>query len=103
MNLTRPWQKISEGDRALVLLRFYREQSLEQIAQILGITEAAARKRLSRAIIALRRLLRSNVSNEALSMAALAGAEPMPSEFNPKYFCHSAGNKKRCRTFLVID
>jgi len=65
--------KISEGDRALVLLRFYREQSLEEIARVLGITEAAARKRLSRAIDALRRLLRSDVSTQTLSMAALQG------------------------------
>jgi len=65
--------KISETDRAIVLLRFYREQSLAQIARILGITEAAARKRLSRAIDSLRRLLRGNVSSDILSMAALQG------------------------------
>jgi len=46
--------ELSEKDRKSLLLRFYEEQSLGQVAGRLGITEEAAKKRVSRALDKLR-------------------------------------------------
>jgi RNA polymerase sigma factor (sigma-70 family) len=60
--------------RTAVLLRFYQGLEIAAIANQLGITEAAARKRLERAIEHLRRRLGPAASVEALASAALFGA-----------------------------
>jgi RNA polymerase sigma factor (sigma-70 family) len=68
------------ADREAVLLRFYRQQSFTDIARALGVSEEAARKRVTRAIDRLRRLIRKrgamSVTSAALSTGLLASAAP---------------------------
>jgi RNA polymerase sigma factor (sigma-70 family) len=46
---------LSESDRQAVLLRFYEGKSLAEVGQILGASEEAAKKRVSRAVDKLRK------------------------------------------------
>jgi RNA polymerase sigma-70 factor (ECF subfamily) len=55
--LSRALEELSEKLRAVVLLRDYEDLSYAEVAQVLGIAEAAARKRHSRALSELRRAL----------------------------------------------
>jgi RNA polymerase sigma factor (sigma-70 family) len=48
---------LSEADRAAVLLRFYEKASLAEVGQRAGISEEAAKKRVSRAVEKLRNIL----------------------------------------------
>lgn len=52
--LSRALEELSEKLRAVVVLRDYEDLSYAEIAQVLGIAEAAARKRHSRALTELR-------------------------------------------------
>lgn len=47
---------LGEVDRHVILLRFYEEKSMAQLAQTMGITEHAAKKRVARALNRLRRI-----------------------------------------------
>ena len=55
--LARALESLSEKLRAVVLLRDYEDLSYAEVAQALGIAEAAARKRHSRALNELRRAM----------------------------------------------
>ncbi|HEV8607582.1 MAG TPA: sigma-70 family RNA polymerase sigma factor [Tepidisphaeraceae bacterium] len=48
---------LSEKDRQAIMLRFYESKSLAEVGTILGISEEAAKKRVSRAVEKLRALL----------------------------------------------
>ena len=62
---------LSEGDRSAVLLRFYQKKSLSEVGQHLGLSEEAAKKRVSRTVEKLRDYLtRRDVT---LGGAVLAG------------------------------
>ena len=62
---------LSEGDRSAVLLRFYQKESLSEVGQHLGLSEEAAKKRVSRTVEKLRDYLtRRDVT---LGGAVLAG------------------------------
>jgi RNA polymerase sigma factor (sigma-70 family) len=62
---------LSEADRSLVLLRFYQRKSLSEVGQHLGLSEDAAKKRVSRTVEKLRGYLtRRGVT---LGGAVLAG------------------------------
>ncbi|MEI9999883.1 MAG: TIGR03435 family protein [Verrucomicrobiota bacterium] len=50
--------RLAEADRNAVLLRFFEDRSLAEVAAALGSSEEAARKRVTRALDRLRRLLR---------------------------------------------
>jgi uncharacterized protein (TIGR03435 family) len=69
-------------DRTAILLRFYQERSFGQIAEALGISEAAARKRVLRGTVRLRKLLMSRLNGAevvaALSAAAATGVDSAP-------------------------
>ncbi|NNF08022.1 MAG: RNA polymerase sigma factor [Candidatus Eisenbacteria bacterium] len=58
--LERALGELSENLRAVVLLRDYEDLSYTEIANVLGIEEAAARKRHSRALGELRAALKGN-------------------------------------------
>jgi uncharacterized protein YlxW (UPF0749 family) len=45
---------LPEADRSALLLRYFENKSLQEVGQVLGTTEEAARKRISRAIDRLR-------------------------------------------------
>jgi RNA polymerase sigma-70 factor (ECF subfamily) len=50
-------ETLSASDRELLVLRYDADQSFRDIADALGIDEAAARKRVSRALMRLREQL----------------------------------------------
>ncbi len=52
--LDRAIARLSERDRDLILMRFYEDRDVEQIASVLGIATNTAAKRLSRALERLR-------------------------------------------------
>jgi RNA polymerase sigma factor (sigma-70 family) len=70
--------KLPSDDGAIVLLRFYQGLAFEQIADSLCISQEAARKRTSRAIERLRKILGVPVSTESLSLAVTIGSHPAP-------------------------
>ena len=61
--------KLSESDREAVLLRYVEEMSLDEVATALGVSSAAAHKRVSRALERLRRHF--GPAGAALTTAAL--------------------------------
>jgi RNA polymerase sigma factor (sigma-70 family) len=61
-------QALSDEDRSAVLLRFYQQKSHADVAAALGVSEEAARKRVSRAVTKLREaLLRRGVAAPAMA------------------------------------
>jgi len=64
--------ELPDRDRSLVLLRFFQNQSLRDIGAALGISEDAARKRVSRALEDLRNLLtKRGVTVSGVALGAL--------------------------------
>jgi RNA polymerase sigma factor (sigma-70 family) len=51
--------RLRDSDRKAVLLRFYQRKSFSEVAALIGATEDAARKRVSRAVDRLRAMLQS--------------------------------------------
>jgi len=67
---------VSGGDRRLLIMRFWENRTIEQIAGALGISRDAAKKRTSRAIERLRKaLLRRGVAVPAAALTALLVSE----------------------------
>ncbi len=64
--------RLNAADRALLVLRFYENKSGPEAAALLGIREAAAHKRVARAIEKLRKFFAQR--GVTLSRAAIAGA-----------------------------
>jgi RNA polymerase sigma factor (sigma-70 family) len=75
--------ELGTKDRNAVLLRFFQRQSFKQVAQRLGTTEEAAKKRVTRALKTLARLMaQRGVAVPATVLAAAItarGANPAPS------------------------
>ncbi len=63
-------QQLSPTDRSLLAARFYQGQSIREVAQQFGITEAAAKKRINRAIERLRSIVRRRYSSTNLQSSA---------------------------------
>ena len=66
--------RLPAGDREAILLRYWDDQSLAETGAALGVSEDAARKRVTRALERLRRLL--GKQDGAVSDAALASLLP---------------------------
>jgi RNA polymerase sigma factor (sigma-70 family) len=67
--------ELSEPDRDALLLRYFERKSAQEMAQILGISDEAAQKRVSRAVERLRELFsKRNVSIGASGLAVLISA-----------------------------
>lgn len=65
-------ESLREKDRSAVLLRFFEDRSFKEVGEALGVSEDAAKMRVSRALNKLRqRFLKRGV---ALSITALTGA-----------------------------
>jgi RNA polymerase sigma factor (sigma-70 family) len=63
---------LSEADRVAILLRFYERMPLGQVGERMGISEEAARKRVSRALEKLREFLaRRGVKLSGVALAAI--------------------------------
>ena len=71
-HLEAAMDKLSQRDRALLVLRFYENKSGPEAAALLGIREDAAHKRVTRAIEKLRKVFAQR--GVTLSGAAIAGA-----------------------------
>jgi RNA polymerase sigma factor (sigma-70 family) len=74
---------LGQADRSAIVLRFYQDRSFGEIAETLGITEIAARKRVSRGTEKLRKRFeklgaRPGPDAAALSVAAVGGLEHAP-------------------------
>ena len=68
--------RLSPGDRAAVVLRFFERQDLREVGKALGVNEDAAQKRVSRALEKIRLLLgRNGVVISASALGALLAAE----------------------------
>ncbi len=63
--------RLGQGERDVVLMHFFQQIPLDEVGKLLGISEAAARKRSSRAIEKLREILgRRGVETTAASLTA---------------------------------
>src|SRR5204862_7654561 len=67
--------KLPTIDRAAIVLRFHQEMPLRQVADALGTTEDAARKRVDRALIALRKRLGPSATASMLSASVAVGLD----------------------------
>jgi RNA polymerase sigma factor (sigma-70 family) len=76
--------KLSAGDRELLMIRYFGNKSHKEVAEALGVSEETARKRLSRAMERLREIFARRgvvVSSLALAAAFAAhGAKAAPME-----------------------
>ena len=71
--------RLSDPYRTAILLRFYQQMPIDELAQSLGTTEAAARKRIERGLIGLRKLLGTGADTETLlSATAVIGLDQLP-------------------------
>jgi RNA polymerase sigma factor (sigma-70 family) len=66
-------QRLGTHDRAAIVLRFYRGLEFAQVAQAIGVSEDAARKRVTRAVEKLRVTLGARVSPQTVTAAAGVG------------------------------
>jgi serpin B len=67
--------RLRDGDRAAVLLRFFEEKSYREVAGILGVSERAAQMRVERALEKLRaQFSRHGVTTTAALLATALGA-----------------------------
>jgi RNA polymerase sigma factor (sigma-70 family) len=71
-HLETAMSQLTEGDRALLLLRFYENKTAAAVASLLGIRENTAHKREERAVAKLRKYFAK--CGVSLSCAAIAGA-----------------------------
>jgi RNA polymerase sigma factor (sigma-70 family) len=63
---------LPQADRSAILLRFYEKQPLRQVGEKLGVSEEAAKKRVSRAVERMREFLqRRGVKLTAVALAAV--------------------------------
>jgi RNA polymerase sigma factor (sigma-70 family) len=66
---------LNEKDRNVILLRFYQKKSVEDVGKAIGSGEAAAQKRITRAIEKLRKFLtRRGVTISSVSLVGLISA-----------------------------
>jgi RNA polymerase sigma factor (sigma-70 family) len=71
-HLDRAVAALSEADRSAILLRFYERMPLRQVGEKLGVSEEAAKKRVSRALEKLREFLdRRGVKLSGVALAAV--------------------------------
>lgn len=74
--------KLPASDRDAIALRYLREMKVQEVAQAIGITPAAAEKRVNRALSRLRAILSARAAAPAIAMLATElaarGAEAAP-------------------------
>jgi RNA polymerase sigma factor (sigma-70 family) len=87
-------RQLRTADREIVLLRFYEQKSFAEIAERIGISEDAARKRVSRSVEALRGMLSRKGLTAPAALAAMVGAQavqPAPSTVSAAVVAAAAG------------
>ncbi len=73
MQLDAAVGRLSRPDRTVILLRFYQDYTFGQVGEVLGVSEDAARKRVNRAVTALRRYMGSGIAATGISAGAAFG------------------------------
>jgi RNA polymerase sigma factor (sigma-70 family) len=81
--------KLGKADRQALVLRYFEQKSLRDVGQAMGLSEDAAKKRVSRAVYKLRGLMMKNdkVTMPALALMALLSANTVqaaPAELSSK-------------------
>jgi RNA polymerase sigma factor (sigma-70 family) len=71
-------ERLGEADRSAILLRFYQNLEIVEVARALAVSEEAARKRITRAVEKLRLKLGVGTSAAAVAAAASYGAAAAP-------------------------
>ena len=74
-------QRLSTGDRDVLVARFFQNQTARQVAEQFNISEAAAGKRITRAVTKLRGIMdQKNIAMDSTALAALlsSGAATAP-------------------------
>ncbi|MHB1767252.1 MAG: RNA polymerase sigma factor [Phycisphaerae bacterium] len=74
-------QRLSTGDRDVLVARFFQNQTARQVAEQFNISEAAAGKRITRAVEKLRHIMaRKNIPMDSMALAGLlaSGAGTAP-------------------------
>src|SRR5688572_11588520 len=88
--LDRALAELSSKERDAILLRYYQDQSVQQVGQSLGISQNSATKRMTRAIGRVREFLAGNglaISAPALTEAVThATRAPLPP---PEFLAHA--------------
>ena len=77
---------LNRGEQQALVMRFYQQKTLPQIASDLGISEEAARKRVTRAISRLQKLLagkRLAIAPVALALLLETTVAPAPAPPSP--------------------
>jgi len=79
--LDRALAKLNDHDRIAVLLHYFERKSFRAVGGVLGLSEDAAQKRVSRALDKLRAILtRGGVTVSTLSLSSFLNAQAMPSQ-----------------------
>ena len=82
-------EQLGETDRNAVILRFFQEQNSRSIGQALGLSEPAAKKRVTRALDKLRAYFAGRGFN--ISATVLAGVLPAATGADPLLYVTVAG------------
>jgi RNA polymerase sigma factor (sigma-70 family) len=80
-------QRLPNRDRDILVARYFQSQSARQVAEQFEISEAAAEKRIARAVLKLRGIMaRKNVAMDSAALAALLSnnVDPAPKELLAK-------------------
>jgi RNA polymerase sigma factor (sigma-70 family) len=97
--------RLSDADRSAIVLRFMNDRPHRDIAVALSISEDAARQRVTRAVVRLRRLLLRRGVN--LAGDALAAALPLSASRAPLELAHTvataAGTKSVISTSAIVN
>jgi hypothetical protein len=97
--------RLSKRDREAIVLRFFRDQSLSEIATATGVSEEAAKKRVARAVDKLRAALARRGVKEIGAMAIASGLSAAIAEKAPAEVVQSvsgaAGNASAAATQIA--
>ncbi len=73
-------EHLSKSDRTAILLRFYERRNLRDLGRVLGVSEDAAQKRVSRALDCLRNVLSDRgITSTAAALGAALGQQAVAS------------------------
>lgn len=82
--------KLRKSDREAIILRYFEQRSLRDVGQALGVSEEAAKKRVTRAVAQLREVIKSRTGGKVLvsitllaTLLATNAVEAAPAHLSP--------------------
>ncbi len=82
--------KLRKGDREAIILRYFEQRSLRDVGAALGVSEEAAKKRVTRAVATLREVIRTKTGGKVLvsitlmtTLLAANAVEAAPAHLSP--------------------